>query len=55
MVKIIGVFLIEVVLTIKEMSYLVVSMFDDLVGAFVLLFVTLTFLPAFICFNSAIA
>ena len=55
MVKIIGVSLMVVVLTIKEMTYLVVGMFDNLVGAFVLIFGTLTFSPALICFNSAIA
>ena len=37
----------RVVLTIKEMSYLVLGLFDDLVGSdFVLIFVTLRFLPA---------
>ena len=36
-----------IVLTHKEMNYLVAGQFDDLVGpAFVLIFVTLKFLPA---------
>ena len=36
-----------IILTIKEMSYLVVGIFDVLVGpAFIFIFVTLRFLPA---------
>ena len=46
-VKIDGVAQMVVVLTHKEMSCLVVGMFDDLVDpAFVVIFVTLRFLPA---------
>ena len=35
-----------VVLTIKEMSYLVLGLFDDLVGPFVFIFVILSYLAA---------
>ena len=56
MVKIVGVSQMVVVLTNEEMNYLVIGLFNDLVDpAFVLLFVTLTFLPALFCFNSVIA
>ena len=45
-----------VVLTIKEISYLLVSLFDDLVGPLmVFIFVTLMFFGCAVCFNSAMA
>ena len=47
MAKIDGIAQMIAIMTVKEMSYLVVDLFDDLVSpAFVLILVTLRFLPA---------
>ena len=44
-----------VVLTNKEMNYLVVGLFDDLVGRFCINICDIKIFACAICFNSAIA